>query len=366
MDDQTPLIQRITRQPLVAHLLRAVERFGARLGNQFAAAITYFSLLAVVPIAMFGFAILGWTIEVLRPDLLGTITDAVAKQLQSASGAEKVVNAVVDTLKNWRGVGIVALLSVAYAGAGWVGNLRQAVNAMSGDRFRVVTPKGGLLGMALMVLRNLAVLLGLLVLGALTVVVSLVATGAKDVVLGWFGLRESVGASVMTTVVGLAVSFLAGWLLFMFLYWALLHPRPAPRAAARGAIFGSVGLAALQYLTGVLNGVFAGNKAAAIFGPAIVTILALNLFSTLAMLGAAWTATAQAPVPEPVHADPEPELIPVAENPLVTGELVTKKVASRGVTAGIAAGYVLGGAAGLGFGAVLGRIAGAIASRRRR
>jgi membrane protein len=125
---------------------------------------------------------------------------------------------------------------------------------------------------------------------------------------------------------------------------------------------------ALQYVAGVLNGVFAHNKAAAIFGSTIVAILALNLFATLVMVGAAWTATAANPEKEAVIAgEPDARMLPLAQNPLVTGEtLVSRKVASRWVSVGIAAGYVLGGAAGIGLGAVVGRVAGAIAHRRRR
>lgn len=368
MDDSTNLIDRIRTHPLVAHLLRAVDRFSSRLGNQFAAAITYFSVLAAVPIAMFAFSLLGWTLTVLRPDLLDTATAWIAKELQSASGADTITRVVVDLLKSWRAVGIFAILSVAYAGAGWVGNLRQAVNAMSGPRFTVVTPKGGPLGMVLMVLRNLAVLLGLLVFGALTVAVSLGATAARKTVLSWFGLGDSLVAAILAFVVGLAISVVAGWVLFMFLYRVLMHPRPTRGTAARGAMFGSVGLVALQYLAGLLNGVFAQNKAAAIFGSAIVAILALNLFATLVMVGAAWTATAENPERQTaIVGEPDARMLPLAENPLVTGEtLVSRKVASRGVTAGMLTGYVLGGAAGIGFGAVLGRIAGAFAHRRHR
>lgn len=368
MDDSPNLIQRILRQPLVAHLLRAVDRFGARLGHQFAAAITYFSVLAIVPMAMFAFSILGWTIEVLRPELLADVTMVIASQVQSAQGAEQIMAPVRNTLKDWRGVALVAILSGAYAGAGWTGNLRQAVNAMSGPRFTVVVPKGGPLGMVLLVLRNLAVLVGLMVFGAVTIAVSLAATGARKLVLSWLGLGDSVVASILTTVIGVAISVVAGWMLFMFLYRALMHPRPTTRTAGRGAMFGSVGLVAVQYLAGVLNGIFAQNPAFAIFGTTIVTLLSLNLFATLVMVGAAWTATAASPEREAVIAgEPDARMLPLSENPLVTGEtLVSRKVASRGVTAGLATGYVLGGAAGIGFGAVIGRIVGAIAHRRRR
>lgn len=41
-------------------------RFTARLGNQFAAAMSYFSVLSLVPILMFGFSMLGLTLTVLR------------------------------------------------------------------------------------------------------------------------------------------------------------------------------------------------------------------------------------------------------------------------------------------------------------
>ena len=41
------LVQRIKQNPVVAHFLRALDRFNDRLGGQFAAAITYFSVLAM-------------------------------------------------------------------------------------------------------------------------------------------------------------------------------------------------------------------------------------------------------------------------------------------------------------------------------
>ncbi|HEY8664687.1 MAG TPA: YhjD/YihY/BrkB family envelope integrity protein, partial [Propionibacteriaceae bacterium] len=154
----------------------------------------------------------------------------------------------------------------------------------------------------------------------------------------------------------------------LYLYWILPRDRRPPRDIARGALFGSIGLAALQYFAGALNGVFLHNSAAAIFGPIIVLMLSLNIFATLVMLGAAWTATAGQVEPLAIDGgEPEATMLPLAENPYVTGQvLVPQRVAKRGVTFGIVAGYALGGAAGVGLGAVLGRLAGAVAHRRRR
>jgi membrane protein len=234
-----------------------------------------------------------------------------------------------------------------------------------------IKPMGapGIVGWLSALGKNLLILLGLIVLGAITVGISLSATAAQSLVLGWLGLNHSWVASALTVVAALLLSLIAGWGLFVYLYWILPHERGPVRDIARGALFGSVGLAVLQYFAGALNGIFLRNAAATIFGPVIVLMLSLNVFATLVMLGAAWTATA-AVEPEPlpvVDMDPEPPMLPLPEHPELQGKVyVPQKVAQRGVTAGIAAGYALGGAAGVGLGAVLGRLAGAVAHRRRR
>lgn len=359
------LVKRVMAWRWVAHLMRAIERFNSRLGTQFSAAITYFSVLAIVPILMFAFAILGLTIEVIRPDLGQTLTSALETRLANASGAKDIV----DTLKNWRGVGIVALISAAYAGTGWVGNIRQAINAMWHPDSIKPAGASGIGGWLASLGKNLLTLLGLIVLGGITVVVSMSATWAQSFVLGWLGLRGSGVAASLTVVAALVVSLLSGWALFVYLYWVLPSERVSIHWVARGALLGSFGLAALQYFAGALNALFLQNKAAAIFGPAIVIMLSLNIFATLVMLGAAWTATAS-PEVEPVAVsarEARPTMIPLSEHPDFQGALyVPQKVARRGVTAGIVAGYALGGAAGMGLGALLGRLAGAVAHRRRR
>ncbi|MHB1008523.1 MAG: YhjD/YihY/BrkB family envelope integrity protein [Propionibacteriaceae bacterium] len=363
------LVKRVMGWRWVTHLMRAIERFNSRLGTQFAAATTYFSVLAIVPVLMLAFAITGLTIEVLRPDLAQVLETAIEKRLESVGGAHDIAMNLVDTLKNWRGVGIAAILSAAYAGTGWVGNIRQAINAMwHPDGLRPTGP-AGVGGWLATLGKNLLILLGLIVLGGVTVAVSSGATAAQSVVLGWFGLQGSSVAAAVTVVLALLVSLLTGWALFVYLYSVLPNEKVSLRWIARGALLGSFGLAVLQYFAGILNGMFLRNSAAAIFGPVIVLILALNIFATLVMLGAAWTATTS-PEAEALPARPReatPTMLPLSEHPDFRGDLyVPKKVARRGVTAGIVAGYALGGAAGMGLGALLGRLAGAVAHRRRR
>lgn len=67
---------RIQRQPVIAHLIRAAERFNDRLGNQFGAAITYFSFLSMIPVLMVSFAAAGFILAS-HPTLLEDIFNKI-------------------------------------------------------------------------------------------------------------------------------------------------------------------------------------------------------------------------------------------------------------------------------------------------
>ena len=76
-------------------MMRTVERYLSRLGSQFAAATTYFSVLAIVPILMVAFSITGFVLTVVQPGLVDDVADAVADALGGADAAtrEKILNA---------------------------------------------------------------------------------------------------------------------------------------------------------------------------------------------------------------------------------------------------------------------------------
>lgn len=360
-------LAKFMKTPWVAHIMRAFERFSSRLGSQFAAAITYFSVLAMVPILMFAFSLLGFTINVIDPSLITQATNLVKEQIGDAESAKQILDVILDTLSNWRGVGIVALLSAAYAGQGWIANIDKAINAMWRENFDITPDGGGPLKMVTDLLKNLLILVGLLFFGILLVAANSIASFAKGLVLGLFHLADSPVASVLTTVLGILVSAVVGWLLFVYLYTVLPDHRRDFKAVTRGALFGSIGLVLILNLGNLVSLAFANNKAAAIFGPIIVLMLTLNLFATIVMLGAAWTATARDDEVSEMQTDPGElgmRMTPLAER--VEAEvMVPEKVAKRGVSVGLGAGYAVGGATGLGLGALIGRLLAARARRRR-
>lgn len=289
------LIATITAKPFVAHLLRAFQRFTTRLGRQFAAAITYFSVLAMVPILLFAFSATGFVLTELRPELLEVVRERVLDAVAGAPGdlTSQITGIIDSILGNWASIGIVGLLSAMYAGAGWAGNLKSAVRAQWRPDFDLSENKRFIV---LEVLINFAILLGLLVLIVLTFAFATVSTSLSGHIIGWLNWEDLPGINLVLRFVPLVASLIVGWVLFVYLFRVLPQNHVPFKFIARGAIFGAIGLGVLQYLATFLIGTFAGNPAAAAFGPVIVLMLFFNVFAQLILFTAAWIATSVQPV----------------------------------------------------------------------
>jgi membrane protein len=355
-------LERLKSKPWVAHILRAVERFNNRLGSQFGAAITYFSILALVPILLFAFAVLGFVLTVLRPDLIDNVVGVFADAIGTADlqTRQNLVTLVSDTLGNWRGVGIVALLSAIYSGAGWMGNLKNAIRAQWRPDFEMQEEQGNIVKKTVV---NLITLVGFIVLIALTFALASISTTLADSLLGLVGLDQIGWLSPVLRIVPIIFSVGAGWVLFMYLFTVLPEDREPWPVVRRGALMGAIGLGVLQYSTGLLFNLFGNNKAASLFGPVIVLMLFFNIFAQLILFVAAWIATASqeaVPVTEAKVRFPltpagpqgaEQELGPTGDGPKPV--MVPQPVAARSVQVGLGAGYLTGTATGVGLGAAL-------------
>ena len=342
--------KQFSERPFVAHLLRAVDRFNLRGGVQLAAAITYFSVLSLVPILMMVFSVLGFTATVFRPEWLGMIESWIAANLPADSDLGKSLNElIVNTLTGWPQFGLVGVLFTMWIGSGWVGNLKRAVRLLM--RADVDNP-GKQVIMPLDILANVGGLIGILVGFAATFASSAVATTLGSTVGEWLGVGGSPGWTAVIRLVGAVVSLAIGAVGFrLLLGW--FSPAYVPSHLAWvGAGLGSAALLLLQALAAYLFGAFSRNFGVAVFGSTIVLMIFLNLFATLILYIAAWLATSEQPLSE---AEPEPvELGPAEPVETRPGELsVSSAVARRSLGIGLGTGYSIGAATGLGIGALL-------------
>lgn len=359
---------KVTRRPFVAHLLRANQRFGGRLGNQFGAAITYFSVLAIVPILMFAFSVLGFVLAVSAPALRKDLLDLVSSALGGLDHGtrDSIIAVIKNALDHYKAIGIIGLLSALYSGAGWIGNLKDAVRAQWRESFDLRVKKENFL---IKNANNIVVLLGLLVLIAITFGLASVSTSLSGTITRWLGLDQVGWLQPVLAFVPIIISIGAGWCVFMFLFLVLPETREPWSAVRRGSLIGAIGLGVLQYLTSFLIGRFTSSPTAALFGPVIALMIFMNLFARLVLFVAAWIGTAtHAAEPDFASLEDQESADSGGDESEQHGEqapsdsrgewsrtpgYVSQEVATRSVQIGTGAGYLTGAATGAGVGALI-------------
>src|SRR5829696_7096393 len=89
----SPLIRFRSRQVWLDHLVRAGERYTETHGNHYAAAITYFSVLALVPLLMVAFAAVALVLAS-NPELLAQLKAEIGRALPA--DLDQTLSTVID------------------------------------------------------------------------------------------------------------------------------------------------------------------------------------------------------------------------------------------------------------------------------
>lgn len=351
--------EEFSKRPLVAHVLRTVERFNVRGGGLFAAAIAYFSVLSLVPVLMLAFSVLGLVLTVVNPPLLAVVGERLSDTLVGFGDLREPLLEVINrSLNSWAATFGVAIALGFWAGANWIGNLKRAARALMREDYDN-PPKQLILPLDLLV--NFLALLVLFVGVAVSWAAITAATVLGEEVGQWLGVAGHFGWTLLIRAVGVLLSLAIGTLMFWWMFhWFALTPVPT-RLLWIGAAVGSAALVILQTLAGYLIGAFSRNLGFAVFGSTIVVMIFLNLFATLILYVAAWLATAH-PVPVVAEPEPDPEPEPVEARP---GEVyVSSEVAQKSMGFGLATGYGVGAATGLGLGAIIAALLGWVFGRK--
>ena len=271
------------RMPWFDHLARAGGRYTETRGNYLAAAITYFSFLALFPLLLLALSIAGYVLAH-NPEQLDRLVNTIQQNVPGSVGQE--FSDVLNTAVNRRGtIGVFSLLGVAYAGLGWIGNLRtglQVTWSCETAKENPITTR----------LRDLLALVGLGIAIAISLALTAGGTAAANALLRFVHLDGTPGMGTAVAVLGILLAIAADTLVFAWLFVRLPRRPVHYRPVLRGALFTAVGYEILKigatfYLARVgangLYGTFAGL---------IGLIIWLNLVARFLLFGAAWTATA--------------------------------------------------------------------------
>ena len=268
------------------HVMRAQDRYQDSKGDFYAAGITYFTIFALFPLLMVSFAIAGFVLAS-QPELLADITGKIKSTVTGDLG-EQLVALMDSAIDSRTSVGIIGLATAAWAGLGWMANLREALSQMWGVGRR--EPKG----FVRTKLSDLLAIAGLFV--AIIVTVALTAVGSSGImkqVVELLGLQDLPGMSIVLRVVSILVSLAVSWLLFTWMIARLPRESVSFRSAARAGLMVAVAfeifkLVASIYLKSVVTG-----PAGATFGPVLGLMVFAYITARMILFATAWAATSR-------------------------------------------------------------------------
>lgn len=270
------------QHPSVRHTVAAWHRLQDTNGNQYAAAITYFSFLALFPLLLLAVAVLGFVLHS-HPATLQSLFDHITAKVPGQFGAT-LKESIKTAIAARTGVGIVGLLGVLLTGLGWIGNLRSAIDAVWARK----PPQRNFVVAKLL---NLVVLAGL----GLGLIVSLgltaVGTALTDQILRWLSLGNLPGVHALVTVLGLLLAVLGDMIIFWWLLVRLPGMQVPGRIALRGALLAAVGFEVLKVIGTYTIAKSAHSPTAGPFAGIVAILIWIQLVARYMLFCAAWMST---------------------------------------------------------------------------
>jgi membrane protein len=268
------------------HAMRAQERYQDSKGDFYAAGVTYFTVFALFPLLMIGFAAAGFVLA-RNPDLLAELAAQIKSKVSGDFG-EQLVKLMDSAIESRTSVGIIGLATAAWAGLGWMANLREALSQMWG----LLRQEGP--GFLRTKLSDLIAIIGLF--GAIILTIALSALSSKSVmshVLEWLGLQDLPGMGVVLLLASLFVSLLISWLLFTWIIARLPREKISFRRAALAGLMAAVAFEIFKQVGTIYLKTVVSGPAGATFGPVVGLMVFAYITARLILFATAWAATSK-------------------------------------------------------------------------
>ncbi|WP_167136896.1 YihY/virulence factor BrkB family protein [Diaminobutyricimonas sp. TR449] len=276
------LIARVQRwRPVRVFMLYSAHR-----GPILAAGLSYQALFAVFAGLWLAFAVAGLVIAgnpAVQDALIQLLAVSVPGLIDDGSGNGAIeVDLLLDAqILGWSGV--IAAIGLLITALGWLGSGRSAVRQIF-DASEPSTP------FLLLKVKDLGLAIGFGVAVLVSATLSVGSTAALDWALGFVGLSDSVVATVLTRITGLALMFLLDASTLAVLYRVLSGLKIPIRRLIAGSVLAAAGLGALKVLGTVLLGGAGRNPLLASFVVIIGLLIWFNLVCQVILIGSAWIA----------------------------------------------------------------------------
>jgi membrane protein len=284
----------LERRPGLLHVVDAWKLLQENNGNQYAAAITYFSFLALFPLILLAVSITGFVLHA-HPAAQQNLFDHITSNVPGDLGTT-LKTSISTAIKARTSVGIVGLVGVLLTGLGWIGNLRAAIDGVWGRS----APKRNFFLTKVM---NLLVLAGLGLGILLSLGLTVAGTSLTDQLLRAVNLEDVAGVHYLVKILGLALAVAGDVLIF---WWLLvrLPDMPVPRKVGlQGALLAAVGFEVLKIVGTFTIAKTAHSPTAGPFAGLLAVLIWIQLVARFMLFCAAWTATCRGCALGPQKAD---------------------------------------------------------------
>ncbi|OBG32172.1 inner membrane protein YhjD [Mycobacterium alsense] len=283
------------------HAMRAYERFGERNGGFYAAGLSYYTIFALFPLLMVGFAAFGFLLS-RRPELLHTIDEHIRSAVTGAL-SQQLIDLMNSAIEARTSVGVIGLATAAWAGLGWISHLRAAVSEMWWEQ-RVESP-----GFVRDKLSDLAAMVGTFSVALASVVLSTLAHAAPmGTVLRWLGVPEFSVFDWLFRLISILISLVVSWMLFTWMIARLPREKVNLADSMRAGLLAAVGFEVFKQVASLYLKAVLRSPAGATFGPVLGLMVFAYITAYLVLFATAWAATAsEDPRARPV--DPPPPAI---------------------------------------------------------
>ena len=260
------------RLPWLDRVIRAQQRYDAAKGDFCAAAVTYYTIFAMFPLLMVGFAVVGFALA-RRPALLADIDNRV-KSAVTGDFANQLLSLIDAAIDSRTSVGLIGLGTALWAGLTWMNHLRGALTQMwSPD---APPPQD-------------------FVAGKISDLTALVSTFLATLLTFGFTWLASGGLKIAGAARGasLIMSILVAWLMFTWMMARLPREPVSMRRAAAAGLLAAVGFEVFKQVASVYLRVVMHGPAGTTFGPVFGLMVFAYITARLILFATAWAAVTE-------------------------------------------------------------------------
>ena len=331
-DDPGPLDKYRDKWPWLDHVLRMQDRYTEQGGNQYAAGITYFSVMTIFPLMMLTLAVLAMILAG-NERLLNDVMDKVANMGDGNMG-EVLQTIIEQSIEQRKSVFSIGLLLALWTGLGWIAHLRLGVSEM----WKVDgKPAGFVSGKIKDLIGLIGLLVSLIVAFAITTIGN---SGLTTQLLDAVGLADVPGIRYITFAVALLVALIANFCVFFWMILYLPRTKVPRRSAVKAAIIGAILFEVFKQFATVFFSNALSNPAGAAFGPVIGVMVLMYFIWRILLYCSAWAATTPESLAN-LRPDAPPAAVIRVRQEVRAGSTDANRAGLLGI--GAAAGVVVGG-----------------------